>query len=70
MRMTLISLGALALVATPALAQPREEQALRGGAEMVRQAAPMVDRSVDSALELDVGPLLDALRPWARADAG
>ena len=68
MRTILISFGALTLIATPALAQPREpqreERALRGGAEMVRQAGPMVDRSVDSALELDVGPLLDALRPW------
>ena len=31
----------------------------------VRQATPMVDRSVDSALELDIGPLLDALDPYS-----
>ncbi len=65
MRIFLISLGAAALIATPALAQPREERALRGGAEAVRQAAPMLDRSVDSALELDIGPLLDALQPYS-----
>ncbi len=65
MRIFLISLAAAGLIATPALAQPREEQALRGGAEAVRQGAPMLDRSVDSALELDIGPLLDALHPYS-----
>jgi hypothetical protein len=65
MRAFLIPLGAIALVATPAPAQPREEQALRGGAAAVRQAAPMLDRSADAALELDIGPILDALRPWS-----
>ena len=57
--------GGTALAAMPVLAQPREEQALRGGAEAVRQAAPMVDRSADAALELDIGPLLDALHPYS-----
>ena len=61
----LAALGGIALVALPLTAQPREERALRGGAEAVRQAAPMVDRSVDAALELDIGPLLDALEPWS-----
>ena len=67
MRTFLISvaaLGGIAFLAASAPAQPREEQALRGGAEAVRQAAPMVDRSADSALELDIGPLLDALHPY------
>ena len=63
-------LGGAALVALPVAAQHRanahrEEQTLRGGAEAVRQAAPMVDRSADAALELDVGPLLDALHPYS-----
>lgn len=58
-------LGGLAVATLPLAAQPREEQALRGGAEAVRQAAPMVDRSADAALELDVGPLLDALHPYS-----
>jgi hypothetical protein len=59
------ALAGIALLAAPASAQPREERALRGAGEAVRQATPMVDRSVDSALELDVGPLLDALHPWS-----
>ena len=61
-------IGAASLAALPAAAQPRpqprEETALRGGAEAVRQAAPMLDRSANSALELDIGPLLDALHPY------
>ena len=64
----LAALGGAALVALPVAAQHRpphrEEQTLRGGAEAVRQAAPMVDRSADAALELDIGPLLDALHPY------
>ena len=65
----LAAFGATALVALPAAAQhrtapPREEQALRGGAEAVRQAAPMLDRSTERALDLDIGPLLDALHPY------
>lgn len=60
--------GGAALVALPVMAQhrapPREEQTLRGGAEAMRQAAPMLDRSADSALELDIGPILDALHPY------
>lgn len=60
-----VALGGIALLVAPGLAQPREEQALRGGAAAVRQAAPMVDRSVDAALELDIGPLLDALDPYS-----
>lgn len=66
---TLAALGGAALVALPVAAQHRpqhrEEQALRGGAAAVRQAAPMVDRSADAALELDIGPLLDALHPYS-----
>lgn len=63
-------IGGAAMVALPATAQhraapPREEQALRGGAEAVRQAAPMLDRSTDRALDLDIGPLLDALQPYS-----
>ena len=62
------ALGTVALVALPVAAQQRvrhqEEQALRGGAEALRQAAPMLDRSANSALELDIGPLLDALHPY------
>ncbi|HYD11417.1 MAG TPA: hypothetical protein VEC11_01070 [Allosphingosinicella sp.] len=61
----LAALGGAALVALPLTAQPREEQALRGGAEAVRQAAPMLDRSTDAALDLDIGPLLDALHPYS-----
>ena len=71
MRAFMIPIAALGVAAvTPVVAQhraapPREEQALRGGAEAVRQAAPMIDRSTDAALDLDVGPLLDALHPYS-----
>jgi hypothetical protein len=59
------ALGGIALATMPVAAQHREEEALRGAGEMVQQAAPMVGRSADAALELDVGPLLDALHPDA-----
>jgi hypothetical protein len=65
----LAALGTVALVALPVAAQHRartpEEQTLRGGAEAMRQAAPRVDRSADRALEMDIGPLLDALHPYS-----
>jgi len=63
--LTAALVGGFALLTAPAAAQPREEQALRGGAEVMRQAAPMLDRSADSALELDIGPILDALHPYS-----
>ena len=68
MRKILIPLaiaGGGALIVLPAAAQHREEQTLRSGAEAMRQAAPMVDRSADRALDLDLGPLLDALHPYS-----
>lgn len=60
-----IALAGTGFVAAPLAAQHREEQTLRGGAEAMRQAAPMIDRSADSALDLDIGPLLDALHPYS-----
>lgn len=70
----LAALGTVALVALPVAAQQRarqqaehrEEQTLRGGAEAMRQAAPLLDRSANSALQMDIGPLLDALHPYGR----
>lgn len=70
----MVALGTVALVALPVAAQQRtrhqtpqqEEQMLRGGAEAMRQAGPMLDRSANSALQLDIGPLLDALHPYGR----
>jgi hypothetical protein len=60
-----IAFAGTAFLAAPLAAQHREEQTLRGAAEAARQAAPMIDRSADSALELDIGPLLDALHPYS-----
>jgi hypothetical protein len=68
----LATFGGIALVALPVAAQHRqaaphhEEDTLRGGAEMLRQSGPTVERSADSALGLDIGPLLDALHPYGR----
>jgi len=60
-----IALAGTALLTASAGAQQREEQTLRGAAEAARQAAPMVDRSTDRALDMDIGPLLDALHPYS-----
>ena len=69
MRKVLISAAAIgtlaiAIVAIPVAAQHREEEALRGAGQMARQAAPMVQNSADAALNLDIGPILDA-NGWA-----
>lgn len=47
-----------ALVAAPAIAQPA-----RPG-EQIEAYAPAVDRTADALLNLDVGPILDALDPY------
>ena len=56
---------AIALAAIHVAAQNREEEALRGAGQMARQAAPMVQNSADAALNLDIGPILDALHPYS-----
>jgi hypothetical protein len=64
MRPMLIAFAATAVVAAPAAAQDREADALRGAAGAIEQAAPAIDRATDAMLNLDIGPLMDAARPY------
>ena len=59
MRPLLIAAAATtALIAGPAAAQtPRPS-------EQIQQYAPAIDRSADALLNLDLGPILDAVDPY------
>ena len=57
MRPMLIALAATAFVAAPAAAQPQRPS------EKIQDYAPAIDRSADALLNLDVGPILDAMDP-------
>ena len=58
MRPMLIALAATAFVAAPAAAQPQRPS------EKIQDYAPAIDRSADALLNLDVGPILDAMDPY------
>jgi hypothetical protein len=57
-----LALSAAALASTPALAQPRE---LPSGAE-IEAMAPALGRAMEGMLDVDVGPIVDAVDPYAR----
>jgi hypothetical protein len=59
MRLLLIA-AASAFVAVPAAAQPP-----RPG-ERIQDYAPAIDRAADAMLNLDVGPIMDAVDPYGR----
>jgi hypothetical protein len=60
----LIAFAAASFVAAPAAAQDREADSIRGAAGAIQQAAPAIDRAADAMLNLDIGPLLDAAKPY------
>lgn len=65
MRTIMIAAAAGALLAAPAAAQNRSSaDTLRGARAQIDRAAPAIDRAADALLDLDVGPLLDAARPY------
>ncbi len=74
MKKLLIALAASAVFAAPAAAQgpiPDAEADARlieslPSSEDVEDIAPVIDRSVDTMLDLDVGPMIDAVDPYAR----
>jgi len=74
MKKLLIALAASASLAAPAAAQgpiPGAEADARivgslPSSEDVEAIAPVLDRSFDAMLDLDVGPLMDAADPYAR----
>jgi hypothetical protein len=59
MRMILLGLAALA-AAVPAAAQPPRPS------DEIQSYAPAVDRATDALLDIDLGPLLDAVDPYRR----
>ena len=74
MRKLLIALAASAAFAAPASAQgpvpgpeadARIVESLPSGEE-IEAFAPAIDRSVDAMLDVDVGPMMDAVDPFAR----
>lgn len=60
MRPMLLALAATAFIATPALAQPPRPS------EQIEDYAPAVDRAADAMLNVDVGPIMDAVDPYRR----
>jgi hypothetical protein len=64
MRPMMIALAAAAFAAAPAAAQDREADTIRGAAGAIQEAAPAIDRAADAMLNLDIGPLLDAAKPY------
>jgi len=63
MRLLLIAAAATALAASPAIAGPPTAQPPRPS-EQVQAYAPAIDRSADALLNLDIGPILDAVDPY------
>ena len=64
MRRMLIATTAAASLAFPAAAQPPRPS------EQVQRYAPAIDRAADAMLNLDVGPIIDALDPYGRHHRG
>lgn len=64
MRTILIAAAFAAFAAAPATAQTPAADKLRGAAEMVEEAAPVIDRTTGALLDLDVGPIIDAADPY------
>jgi hypothetical protein len=60
MRRMLIAIAATAFVAVPAAAQPPRMS------EKIQDYAPAIDRAADAMLNLDVGPIMDAVDPYGR----
>lgn len=68
MKKLLIASAAAVLLAGPATAQPRERDIARGlpSSAEIEAMAPALDRMTGALLDVEVGPLLDAVDPYAR----
>ncbi|HEV2816421.1 MAG TPA: hypothetical protein VGW40_04265 [Allosphingosinicella sp.] len=65
MRLLLIA-AASTLLAAPAAAQPPRGAPPPRPSDEIRSYAPAVDRAADAFLDIDLGPLLDAVDPYRR----
>ena len=59
-RIMIAATAAAAFTAVPAAAQPPRPS------ERVQEYAPAIDRAADALLNLDVGPIMDAVDPYGR----
>lgn len=62
----LIFAAASTLIALPAAAQPPYRAPPPRPSDQIRSYAPAVDRATDALLDIDLGPLLDAVDPYRR----
>jgi len=62
----LLVAAAVTLIAAPAAAQPRRDAPPPRPSDQIRSYAPAVDRATDALLDIDLGPLLDAVDPYRR----
>ena len=65
MRLLLFA-AASTLIALPAAAQPPRHAPPPRPSDQIRSYAPAVDRATDALLDIDLGPLLDAVDPYRR----
>lgn len=65
MRLLLFA-AASTLIALPAAAQPPRGAPPPRPSDEIRSYAPAVDRATDAFLDIDLGPLLDAVDPYRR----
>ena len=62
----LLLVAASTMLAAPAAAQPPRGAPPPRPSDEIRSYAPAVDRATDALLNLDLGPLLDAVDPYRR----
>jgi len=62
----LLAAATAALLAGPAAAQPPRHPLPPRPSDQIRSYAPAVDRATDALLDIDLGPLLDAVDPYRR----
>ena len=66
MRPMLIAVAATCFIAAPAAAQPAPQAPPSRPGEQIEDYAPAVDRAADALMNVDVGPIVDAVHPYGR----
>ena len=66
MRRMLVAAAAAAFFAAPAIAQPAPQAPPARPGDLIEDYAPAIDRAANALMNLDVGPIVDAVHPYAR----